>query len=404
MLDTSSPARRAVLLPEEKRAAVSVATLIALRMYGLFLIMPVFSVYAKTLPHSTPVLIGLALGVYGLTQALLQVPMGLLSDLFGRKPVLTAGLLLFIAGSIVAATATSIHIIVIGRAIQGMGAIASVGMALVADISREVVRGRVMAVIGMSIGAAFMLAFVTGPVLYAVIGMSGLFWLTALLAMLALLQLHVFVKEPPRRKRVGFSWRALSITLRNPVLLSLDLSVFVLHAVMTAVFVALPLALNDELHFLPEQHGRLYLPVLVLSVGIMLPLIIGMERSGRHIQYIWGGLLGLAVSQWLLPVGFSSLVSVAAVLVLFFGMFNFLEAGMPAWLSRLAGEKYRGAAMGMYSSSQFFGAFAGSILAGYLMHYGYTAVFWGTGGLVFLTALLVWLVGRSRGVPAASEV
>lgn len=390
-----STTSRIALLPEEKRAAVSVAILIALRMYGLFLIMPVFSVYAKNLPQATPMLIGMALGIYGLTQAVLQIPMGLLSDIFGRKPILTMGLLLFIAGSIVAATASNIHTIIVGRAIQGAGAIASVGMALVADISREAVRGRVMAIVGMSIGAAFMLAFITGPVLYAAIGMSGLFWLTAVLATLALVQLHLFVHEPKKHKKLSFSFGELSSTLRNPRLLALDLSVFVLHAVMTALFVALPLALNERLHFPPEQHGRLYLPVLVLSVGIMLPLIIRMEKSGHHAQYILLGLAGLGLSQLLLPLSLTSIVAVAAVLVLFFGMFNFLEAGMPAWLSRLAGEKFRGAAMGMYSSSQFIGAFVGSALAGYLMQQGYERVFFGTAILVLATAVVVWLINRS---------
>jgi len=386
------------LLPEEKRAAISVAILVALRMYGLFLIMPVFSVYARSLPHSTPVLIGLALGVYGLTQAVLQIPMGLLSDIFGRKPVLTVGLLFFITGSVVAALATDIHTIIIGRAIQGAGAIASVGMALVADISREQVRGRVMAIIGMSIGAAFMLAFMTGPLLYAKIGMSGLFWLTALLATLALIQLHVFVSEPKKHKSIRFSLEELLSTLKNPRLLALDLSVFVLHAVMTAVFVALPLVLSEKLHFPPERHGWMYLPVLVLSVAIMLPLIIRMEKSGRHAQYILAGLAGLGLSQLLLPLALVSVLTVAAVLVLFFGMFNFLEAGMPAWLSRLAGEKFRGAAMGMYSSSQFIGAFVGSTLAGYLLRHGYASVFFGTAILVFITALVVWRVNQSGHV------
>ncbi len=386
------------MLPEEKRAAISVAILVALRMYGLFLIMPVFSVYARSLPHSTPVLIGLALGVYGLTQAVLQIPMGLLSDIFGRKPVLTVGLLFFITGSVVAALATDIHTIIIGRAIQGAGAIASVGMALVADISREQVRGRVMAIIGMSIGAAFMLAFMTGPLLYAKIGMSGLFWLTALLATLALIQLHVFVSEPKKHKSIRFSLEELLSTLKNPRLLALDLSVFVLHAVMTAVFVALPLVLSEKLHFPPERHGWMYLPVLVLSVAIMLPLIIRMEKSGRHAQYILAGLAGLGLSQLLLPLALVSVLTVAAVLVLFFGMFNFLEAGMPAWLSRLAGEKFRGAAMGMYSSSQFIGAFVGSTLAGYLLRHGYASVFFGTAILVFITALVVWRVNQSGHV------
>jgi MFS family permease len=383
------------LNPTEKKAAASIALLIALRMYGLFLIMPVFSVYAKTLPHSTPVLIGLALGIYGLTQALLQVPLGLASDFFGRKKILTIGLLTFIAGSIIAALATTIHAVILGRAIQGMGAIASTGMALVADVSRPEQRTKMMATIGMSIGMAFMLAFITGPILYGWFGMSGLFWITAGLATLALLQLHIFVKEPKTHVDKSFSSKEFIHTIKDMRLISLDISVFVLHAVMTAVFVVLPLILVENFDFLAKDHWKMYLPVLLISVVFFIPMIIIHEKRKQYFQFVSMALIGLALSQVMMGLFHSSLMVIAAMMVLYFAFFNFLEAAMPAMLSRTAGEKYRGAAMGAYSTSQFLGAFVGSSLAGVLMKSGYTHVFYGTAILVAIAAIGIFLV-RSK--------
>ncbi len=376
----------------EKKAAFSIALLIALRMYGLFLIMPVFSVYAKTLPHSTPLLIGLALGIYGLTQALLQIPLGLASDFFGRKKVLTIGLLTFITGSIIAALATTIHGVILGRAIQGMGAIASTGMALVADVSRPEQRTKMMATIGMSIGMAFMLAFITGPILFGWFGMSGLFWITAGLASLALIQLHVFVQEPKKHIKKGFSFIELFHTLKDMQLISLNLSVFVLHAVMTAVFVVLPLILVEQLDFAAKQHWKMYLPVLLISMVFFIPMIIIHEKRKKYFQFVTFALVGLALSQVMMGLFNSSLMVIAAMLVIYFAFFNFLEAAMPAMLSRIAGEKYRGAAMGGYSTSQFLGAFVGSSLAGIMMKSSYTQVFYGTAVLVILAALAIFLV------------
>lgn len=376
----------------EKKAAFSIALLIALRMYGLFLIMPVFSVYAKTLPHSTPFLIGLALGIYGLTQALLQIPLGLASDFFGRKKILTIGLLTFIAGSVVAALSTTIYGVIFGRAIQGMGAIASTGMALVADVSRPEQRTKMMATIGMSIGMAFMLAFITGPILFGWFGMSGLFWITAVLATLALLQLHVFVKEPKKHIKKGFSFSQMLHTLKDMQLISLNLSVFVLHAVMTAVFVVLPLILVEQLDFAAKEHWKMYLPVLLISMVFFIPMIIIHEKRKKYFQFVTFALLGLALSQVMMGLFNSSLLVISAMLVIYFAFFNFLEASMPAMLSRIAGEKYRGAAMGSYSTSQFLGAFVGSSLAGMMMKLGYSNVFYGTALLVFLAAIAIFLV------------
>ncbi|MCB1585570.1 MAG: MFS transporter [Xanthomonadales bacterium] len=379
---------------KEKKAAVSVAILISLRMYGLFLIMPVFSVYAKEMPGTSPLLIGLALGIYGLTQALLQIPLGLASDFFGRKKVLTIGLLLFITGSIIAALADNIQLIILGRAIQGMGAIASTGMALIADVSRAEQRTKMMAMVGMSIGMAFILAFITGPILSAWFGLKGLFWITAILAGLALIQLHLFIEEPANKVRKSFSFKEMSHSLKDLRLVSLDTGVFVIHAVMTAVFVVLPLILVEKLDFPTAQHWKIYLPVLLVSILIFVPMIILHEKKKKYFTVISLALLGLAISQLMLAVLAPAIFTIAIILVFYFAFFNFLEASMPSLLSRIAGEKYRGAAMGAYSTSQFLGAFVGSWIAGGLMSAGYNSVFIATALLILLSSVFIALMSK----------
>ena len=379
---------------KEKKAAVSVAILISLRMYGLFLIMPVFSVYAKEMPGTSPLLIGLALGIYGLTQALLQIPLGLASDFFGRKKVLTIGLLLFITGSIIAALADNIQLIILGRAIQGMGAIASTGMALIADVSRAEQRTKMMAMVGMSIGMAFILAFITGPILSAWFGLKGLFWITAILAVLALIQLHLFIEEPANKIKKSFSFKEMSHSLKDLRLVSLDTGVFVIHAVMTAVFVVLPLILVEKLGFPTAQHWKIYLPVLLVSILIFVPMIILHEKKKKYFTVISLALLGLAISQLMLAVLAPAIFTIAIILVFYFAFFNFLEASMPSLLSRIAGEKYRGAAMGAYSTSQFLGAFVGSWIAGGLMSAGYNSVFIATALLILLSSVFIALMSK----------
>ncbi|MEZ5495681.1 MAG: MFS transporter [Gammaproteobacteria bacterium] len=379
---------------KEKKAAVSVAILISLRMYGLFLIMPVFSVYAKEMPGTSPLLIGLALGIYGLTQALLQIPLGLASDFFGRKKVLTIGLLLFITGSIIAALADNIHLIILGRAIQGMGAIASTGMALIADVSRAEQRTKMMAMVGMSIGMAFILAFITGPILSAWFGLKGLFWITAILASLALIQLHLFIEEPANKVRKSFSFKEMSHSLKDLKLVSLDTGVFVIHAVMTAVFVVLPLILVEKLDFPTAQHWKIYLPVLLVSILIFVPMIILHEKKKKYFTVISLALIGLAISQLMFAVLAPAIFTISIILVFYFAFFNFLEASMPSLLSRIAGEKYRGAAMGAYSTSQFLGAFIGSWIAGGLMSGGYNSVFIVTALLILLNSVFIALMSK----------
>ncbi len=375
----------------EKKSAIAIAFMIALRMYGLFLILPVFTVYAENIEGATSLLTGVAIGIYGLTQALLQIPMGFLSDIWGRKKVMALGLLLFVFGSIIAALAADIYWIIIGRLIQGMGAIASTGMALVADVSRPEQRGKMMAIIGSSIGLAFMLAFITGPILAAQIGLSGLFWFTAGLAVLALLVLIFVVHEPTKLITRDYRLKELLHCIRQKNLLLMDLGVFAIHASMTALFLVLPLFLVQRFEMQLGHHWKLYLPVLFLSLGVMVPLIIRQEKHKQHyklmgIAFIFSGVSLLLVNwqqHYLLLLGF--------YLVLYFGLFNFLEAAMPSTVSKIVDEKYRGAAMGAFSTSQFFGAFIGGVTGGYLYNQSEQLVLLVVALLLFSVAGAVWV-------------
>lgn len=373
----------------ERKAAFSIAVLVALRMYGLFLIIPVFSVYAKNIAGASDFLIGFAIGAYGLSQACLQIPMGFLSDIIGRRKVIAIGLCVFILGSIIAALAESIFTIIVGRIIQGAGAIASTGMALIADISREDQRSKAMAVVGSSIGMAFILAFITGPILAGYWGLSGLFWFTAGLSLLALLQLIFFVDEPARKRNQSYSFSEWWYIVRRRELLSLDVAIFLLHACFTALFVILPVILVEKLGLPSESHWQLYLPVLLLSLFIMIPMIILHEKLGKQREFITLAFLGLALSTLAFVMDFDNLWLIGLVLVMYFGFFNFLEASMPALLSRLSGDKYRGAAMGMFSSFEFIGIFVGGLFAGWSIQFGNSQLFMILASGLILISLIV---------------
>ncbi len=371
----------------EKKAAASIAILVAVRMYGLFLIMPVFSASAGAYRGATDWLVGLAIGVYGLTQALFQVPMGLLSDFIGRKKVIVLGLCVFVAGSVIAALADTIWGVVIGRAVQGMGAIAATALALIADLSRESQRAKLMAIVGMSIGLSFMLAFVSGPHLAAWFGVSGLFWISAVLGVLSMAQLWFNVPEPEKLTAPVFHFRDLLNTLRQRELLVLDSYIFLLHAGMTALFVVLPALLVDTHNWPLSQHWKLYLPVLLASLLIMVPLLILQERNGWHrgLISVAMGALGLITAALSLAGSFAWLV---LLLVLYFGLFNYLEASMPSFLSRVAQARFRGAAMGMFSTSEFLGAFCGGAGAGALLVWGAQAVYLVIGAVMLIAVLM----------------
>lgn len=383
----------------ERRAAMAIAFMIALRMYGLFLILPVFSVYARDITGSTDLLVGVAIGIYGLTQAFLQIPMGFLSDVWGRKKVIGLGLGLFLIGSVIAALATDINTIIIGRAVQGMGAIAATGLALIADVSRPEQRSKMMAIVGVSIGLSFMLAFITGPVLARLYGLSGLFWVTAVLAALALVVLVFMVDEPDKRIERDYRYVEVWHSIRDKQLLLLDMGVFAIHASMSALFLVVPLILKTTFDWPVTNHWQLYLPVMVASLLIMIPLIFWQEKQKNHIRLMLLTFILLAVNFLLLQLGMNHWTVIVVSLIIYFGLFNYLEASMPALLSRVATEQYRGAAMGAYSTAQFLGAFVGGAVGGYLMSAGMGAVFWALSGLLLMLGLIGFGVfGRRKTV------
>ncbi len=360
------------MLPTEKRAVTVVALIAMCRMLGLFSLLPVLAVFVGHLDGATPTLIGLAVGAYGLTQAALQIPFGALSDRIGRMPVLLFGLAIFALGSIVAGLADTISGVIIGRLLQGAGAISATLTALLADATREKVRTRSMAFLGMSIGMSFLIAFVVGPLIAGYFGVRSLFWVAALLALIAA-GLLSFLPKMEERKVVSGRLKLSAAFL--PTLLRLDLYVFLLHAIMTASFVALPFVLHDQLQLPMTTYWKIYIGALLLSLLGTVPLIMADERQGKR----WT--MGIAVAlllggQILLATIGSTFLTVLLALCVFFAGFNFLEAGLPARLSLAAHGDVRGAALGVFASAQFLGAFVGGVLGGILLGYdGPVAVF-----------------------------
>lgn len=367
------------MTPGELRSALSLAAIFFLRMMGLFAITPVFALYAEHLAGFTPERVGLAIGIYGLTQALFQIPFGMLSDRLGRKPIITAGLLIFAIGSAVAAVSQHILWVILGRALQGTGAVGSATLALAADLTREEQRIKVMAIIGITIGLAFPTAFVAGPAVSAWLGTPALFWLAGLLGLLAIVVLYLFVPHPAHtafHRDCGYAPSQFRDIVTDPQLLRLDYGVLTLHLILTATFVVTPLALRDAAGLDPAHHWKMYLPTLLASLLLLAPLFALAERRQWMKQVFCGSVAALGLSQLGLYFLHGDTLGLASMLVLFFTAINFLEASLPSLISRMAPADRRGTALGIYSSSQFFGIFLGGALGGWLhAKFGLEAVY-----------------------------
>lgn len=385
--------------PKESRAVFSLAGIYALRMMGLFMILPVFALYAENLEGVTPTLVGLAIGIYGLTQAIFQIPYGMLSDRIGRKPMIVLGLVIFALGSVVAAMSDTITGVIIGRALQGAGAIAATLLALTADLTREEIRLTAMAVIGMSIGAAFSVSLVAGPLLNSWIGVPGIFWLTAALSVCAIIGV-IWVVPNPTRSTFHRDAMTVPAQIRSVVadsqLLRLDFGIFTLHLMLTATFVVVPLALRDHADLAAASHWMVYLPVILISIVVMIPLVILAEKKRRLKQVFGASILMLAIAEAVLMLMYQSLPGIVFSLCLFFIAFNLLEATLPSLVAKISKADQKGTAMGVYSSAQFMGAFVGGVLGGWLYgQFGLAAVF----GLCALAAVAWFLLAVTMHNP-----
>lgn len=377
----------------ERRAVFGLSAIYGLRMFGLFLILPVLAIYADKLPGSTPFLIGLTLGAYGIAQALLQIPFGLLSDKFGRKHLITIGLGIFILGSLIAGFADDIYTMIIGRALQGSGAIAAAVLALTADLTRENQRSKAMAIIGVSIGGSFMLAFIAASPLVAWLGFSGLFFVTAILAVLAIFALWFYVpNQTPRSSRdVKFVAGDFTALLKHRHLMRLNVGIFVLHCVLTAMFVVVPLLLSNRIGLESSEHWKVYVPVMLASIAFMAPLVIASSNKAKLMRVFLFAIILLMLAQIVLFISaLDNVYSVALCLFIFFIGFNALEAMLPSLVTRVAPAAMKGTAVGIYNTFQFSGVFIGGALGGYLMGTsGVNAVFAFCGVLIVIWGLVV---------------
>ena len=386
----------------EVRASMSLASIYGLRMLGMFLILPIFSIYAETLPGGeNHLLIGLALGAYGLTQAMFQLPFGMASDRFGRKRMIYIGLVLLVIGSLIAAFATDLTTVIIGRAIQGAGAVSAVVTALVADLTREEHRTKAMAMIGGTIGITFALSLVLGPALNQWIGIPGIFMLTGILAVLAILDVKYLVPDPVASRFHSDAEAApskLKDVMKDMQLMRLNFGIFALHAAQMAMFVVVPFAIKQTSGMSENDHWLIYLPIMVLSFALMVPAIIYGEKKARLKQVFVGAIAIMLAAQLLFAGSIDAFWGIIVSLSVYFIAFNILEATLPSIISKLAPAASKGTAIGVYNTAQSLGIFVGGVLGGYLSHYhGFASVF------VFCSVLMaMWLlVALSMKTPPA---
>jgi MFS family permease len=395
-LDLSETMTRA-----EKRAASGLAAIFGLRMLGMFLILPVFALYAEHLPGGdNHTLVGLALGIYGLTQAMLMIPFGMASDRIGRKKVIVFGLIVFALGSFLAATATDIYWTIAGRALQGAGAISAAVTAMLADLTREEHRTKAMAFVGSTIGITFAISLVIGPALNRIIGVPGIFALTGALALAAIWVVKVWIPDPADshfHADAQANPASLRDVLKNRQLLRLDFGIFALHAAQMAMFVVVPVALKNS-GLAADHHWAVYLPVLLGSFVLMVPAIVYGEKRGQMKPVFIGAVALMLLAQTGLAFGIDSFWAIVWALFAYFVAFNLLEASLPSLISKMAPVSAKGTAMGVYNTAQAFGLFFGGAFGGWLaQHVGFHAVF------VFCVVLMgAWLLATlSMAAPPA---
>jgi MFS family permease len=392
------------MTPDEKRAGAALAAIFALRMLGLFLILPVFAIYAQTIPGGDNLtLVGIAFGAYGLTQAVFQIPFGMASDVFGRKKVIVVGLLMFALGSAVSALAPDIVWMIVGRVLQGAGAISAAVTALAADLTREQHRTKVMAMIGSSIGVVFAVSLVAAPALYSSIGMSGIFWLTAALAIGGIVTVLRAVPPAPTFEpgpRVPFME-----VLANTQLLRLNFGIFTLHMTQMAMFVVVPSQLVASGGLPVAEHWKVYLPAVLVSFVLMVPAIIVAEKRNKMKPIFTAAVALLLMTQIGFIFGRDTFWGLAAGLLAFFVAFNILEATLPSLISRIAPPRAKGAALGVYNTTQALGVFIGAAAGGWLTkHHGAAAVFICASGMIAIWLLLAATMPALKPRVAAAPV
>ncbi len=380
------------MTPLERRASGWLASIVALRLFGLFIILPVFAIYGRDLPGGhEPYLIGLAISIYGFTQGLFQLPFGAASDRFGRKPVIIVGLIVLVIGSVVAALATTITGVVIGRALQGAGAVSAAVSAFIADSTRDEVRTKAMATVGATVGITFAIALVIAPPLTAWIGLSGVFWITAALALCGILVVAWIVPDAPLNPPAAEPVRRGDV-LFDPQLLRLNVGVFVTFICQTAIFVVVPTLLVERGMLPAPQHWMVYAPVMVVSFAVMIPPMLAAERRGKVREVFLGAIVTMLVAMLIAPFAVNAaLAGIVIFLLLFFIALNLLEALQPSLVSRLAPPHLKGFAMGVYNTTQAFGLALGGILGGTLAkRFGDNAVFYVCAGLTALWFVAAW--------------